>query len=95
MTLYQACRLSKLWPEEKYSCTFNIKKHPGKKFIQTYPGLKLKNERFSSFLERELNSEEKIEGLSQIYMCGPSRMTASILDSLEAKQIEREKYTII
>ena len=39
--------------------------------------------------------KKSINNLSQIYMCGPGRLTASLLDCLEKRNILHDKYTII
>ena len=93
MTLFQLSELCDLLPG-RFVCSLKVS-HPGNDFPKKYPGIRLTSERFEGFLNKQLSSEEKIDGISQMYMCGPTRMTGSILKAFDQYSISTEKYTII
>ena len=95
MTLYQLSKLGEILPPEKFTCLLKIKEYPKAEFASKYKGLKMLNERFENYLDRELNSDAAIEGLSQVYMCGPTKMSATVLNTLESKKVSHDKYTVI
>ena len=64
-------------------------------FAKSYPSLKITRERFEEYLSKELSSANKIRDISQIYMCGPTRMTVSVLETLEQYSVSSDKYKVI
>ena len=76
--------------KDRFTCSIKI----SETLEQRYKGLKLTNERFEVYLEKEL-SEEKMKEISHIYMCGPTKMTSAILHKLDEYQIDSSRYTII
>ena len=52
----------------------------------------MSNERFQEFLSHEMGD---VHELSQIYMCGPGKMTEGVVKMLIEKYIAQSKYTII
>ena len=93
MTLYQLSELGRLLPG-KFTCNLKVSDLMSS-FAKNYPGLKVKNERFEEFLSKELGSASKIKDISQIYMCGPTRLTVSVLETLDQYSVGPEKYKII
>ena len=94
MTLFQLSELSQMLPPHKFNCMLKIREYPREKFSTTYKGIKMSTDRFEQFLNKELEGE-KTEEVSQIYMCGPGKMTESILGVLEEKKMTLDTYTVI
>ena len=77
---------------DRFTCILKIDSYPQEEFAQKYRGLKFTKERFENFLDREL---ESVNNLSQIYMCGPTKLTNSLLIKLEERKLSFEKFTVI
>ena len=94
MTLWQLSELSEMLPPNKFNCLLKIREYPKEKFATTYKGIKMSTNRFEQFLNKELEGD-KVDELSQIYMCGPGKMTESILGVIGEMKLTLDKYTVI
>ena len=92
ITLYQLHSLTKMLPASKFRCFLKIREYPREMFAEVYGGLKFSTARFEEFLKGELGDQDE---LSQIYMCGPGKMTEGVVKKLMQEYIPQSKYTII
>ena len=54
-------------------------------------GMTMVSGRFEKILEKELTGEK----LSHIFMCGPNKMSSSLIKAFEQKSMPNNCYTII
>ena len=91
ITIYQIDYLTKEYPMI-FKCTIKLKNSSAEfqnylqnvRFTKDYFDLLLKNSTLNA-----------TRNLSQIYVCGPARLTSSILDAIDTLGIDNSKYTII
>ena len=91
ITQYQCRKLSEN-NSDKFKCYFKVKGQSNS--MSEKSNIQYTNERFERILEQEVN-RINIENLSQIYLCGPGKMTGPFIKLFEEKGIAQDSYKII